>query len=118
VWTGAKAKGKMEGGKVIVDTETATFGNWHDEWTMAADGKSFTALRVSTGGNMARGGGKGGPGGGKGPGGGGPPAAGGGPGGPGGAGPGGPGGGKGPGGPGGGKGPGGPAEPETFFKVQ
>lgn len=66
VWAGATAKGKMEGNKLVVDTVTKTFGNWHDEWTMAADGKSYEALRVSTGGNFA---GKGG-GGGKGPGGG------------------------------------------------
>lgn len=66
VWAGAKATGKMEGNKLVVDTTTNTFGNWHDEWTMAADGKSYSALRVSTGGNFA---GKGGGGGGKGPGG-------------------------------------------------
>jgi len=68
VWAGATARGKMEGNKVIVDTETKTFGNWHDEWTMAADGKSYEALRVSTGGNFAgKGGGGGAPGGGKAP---------------------------------------------------
>jgi hypothetical protein len=67
VWAGATAKGKMEGNKLVVDTETKTFGNWHDEWTMAADGKSYSALRVSMGGGPAgkggggKGGGKGGP---------------------------------------------------------
>lgn len=96
VWAGATAKGKMEGNKLVVDTVSKSFGNWHDEWTMAEDGKSYEALRVSTGGNFA----------GKGGGGGAPPAAGGdaakGP----------P-----PGGAGGGKGKA-PAVPETFVKIQ
>ena len=63
VFAGATAKGKMEGNKVVVDTVTKTFGNWHDEWTMAADGKSYEALRVSVGGGPGGkgGGGKGGP---------------------------------------------------------
>lgn len=68
VWAGATAKGKMEGNKLVVDTVSKSFGNWHDEWTMAPDGKSYEALRVSTGGNFAN------KGGGKGPGGGAPPA--------------------------------------------
>ena len=58
VWAKAKAKGHVEGGnKVVVDTETETFGNWHDEWTMSTDGKTYQALRVSMGGG--RGGAKG-----------------------------------------------------------
>jgi hypothetical protein len=100
VWAGAKVKGRTEGAKVIVDTESVSFGNWHDEWEMAPDGKSYAALRVSTGGNFA---GKGGPGGGKGPGGpggGAPPAA-----------------GPGGGGPGGGKGKAAPT-PEVFHRVE
>jgi hypothetical protein len=70
VWAGATAKGKMEGNKLTVDTQTKTFGDWHDEWTMAPDGKSYSALRVSVGGAP---GGKGGGGKGKGGGKGGPP---------------------------------------------
>ncbi len=67
VWAGATAKGKMEGNKLTVDTQTKTFGDWHDEWTMAPDGKSYSALRVSVGGGpggkggKGKGGGKGGP---------------------------------------------------------
>lgn len=94
VWAGATAKGRTEGNKVIVDTETKTFGNWHDEWTMAADGKSYEALRVNMGGGPAKGGGAPPPGGGgdaaKAPA---------------------------PGGPGGGKAKA-PAVPETFVKIQ
>jgi hypothetical protein len=66
VWAGATAKGKLEGNKLTVETQTKTFGNWHDEWTMAADGKSYSALRVRVGdagkgGGGGKGGGKGGP---------------------------------------------------------
>ena len=94
VWAKAHAVGKMEGpNKVVVDTTTETFGNWHDEWTMSEDGKTYLALRVPTGGNRT-GGGPGGPGGGKGPGGGGP------------------------GGPGAAKGPAGPPMPETFTRIE
>ncbi|MEP7351912.1 MAG: hypothetical protein ABI824_01640 [Acidobacteriota bacterium] len=100
VWKDAKATGKMEGNKLVVETQQANGTQWHDEWTMAEDGKSYSALRVNVSGS--RGGGKG-PGG---PGGGAPPA-----GGPGG---GGPGGAKGPGG-GGGRGA---PMPETFTKIQ
>ncbi len=63
VWAGATAQGKMEGNKLVVETQTKTFGNWHDEWTMAPDGKSYEALRVGLGGGPGggKGGGKGGP---------------------------------------------------------
>lgn len=66
VWAGATAKGNLEGNKVTVDTQTKTFGDWHDEWTMAPDGKSYSALRVSVGGGPGGGKGGGGKGGGKG----------------------------------------------------
>ena len=100
VWKDAKATGKMEGNKLVVDTTQGNGTQWHDEWTLSDDGKSYSALRQRVGGGPAGGGGKG-------PGGGGP-------GGPGGGGPGGPGGG----GPGGGKGKGGGGGgPETFTKI-
>ena len=89
VWKDAKATGKMEGNKLVVETTQGNGTQWHDEWTLADDGKSYSALRQRVGGGP----GGGGPGGGKGPGG-----------------PGGPGGGKGPGGGGGG--------PETFTRVE
>jgi hypothetical protein len=65
---------------------------WHDEWTIAPDGKSYRALRQMV--SAGTGGGFGGKGGG---------AA--------------PGGGKGPGG-GGAKGKGGATEPELFVKIE
>lgn len=99
VWAGSKATGKMEGSKLVVDTTMPNGTKWHDEWTLAADGKSYAALRqLVVAGEGGAFGGKGG--GGKGPGGGKAPE-----------------GGKGPGGPGGGKGKGG-GGPETFVKVQ
>ncbi len=77
VWKDSKATGKMEGNKLVVDTTMPTGMQWHDEWTLAEDGKSYSALRqmVSAGTGGGFGGGKGGgkgPGGGKGKGGGGP----------------------------------------------
>lgn len=77
VWKDAKATGKMEGNKLVVETTQGNGTQWHDEWTLAEDGKSYSALRqrVSgpTGGGPGGGGkGPGGPGGGKGKGGGGP----------------------------------------------
>ncbi len=107
VWKDAKATGKMEGNKLVVETTQGNGTKWHDEWTLADDGKSYSALRQRVGGPAGGGGGKG-------PGGGGP--GGGGPGGPGGGAPG--GGGPGGGG-GGGKGKGGGGGgPETFTKVE
>jgi hypothetical protein len=99
VWAGSKATGKMEGNKLVVDTTMPNGTKWHDEWTLAADGQSYAALRqlVAVGEGGIFGGGKGG---GKGPAGGGGKGQG--------------GGGK---GPGGGKGKGG-TEPETFTKIQ
>jgi hypothetical protein len=90
VWKDSKATGKLEGNKLVVDTTMPTGMQWHDEWTMAEDGKSYSALRqmVSAGNGEGFGGGKGKDGGG---------------------------GGKGPGGAGKGKGGGGP---ETFTKIQ
>ena len=91
VWKDSKATGKMEGNKLVVETTMPTGMQWHDEWTMAEDGKTYAALRqmVSAGTGGGFGGGKGGPGGAKGPG-----------------------------GPGGGKGKGGGGGPETFTKIQ
>ena len=66
VWKDAKATGKMEGNKLVVETTQGNGTQWHDEWTIAADGKSYSALRQRVGG------GPGGPGGAKGKGGGGP----------------------------------------------
>ena len=98
VWKDAKATGKMEGNKLVVDTVQGNGTKWHDEWTLADDGKSYSAVRERVSGPTGGGGGGGG-------------AAGKGPGGGGGGGKGGPGGGA-----GGGKGGGG--GPETFTKVE
>src|SRR5579871_1231841 len=92
VWKDSKATGKMEGNKLVVETTMPTGMQWHDEWTLADDGKTYSALR-----QMVSAGNGGGFGGGKGPGGGG--------------------GGKGPGGGGGAKGKGGGGGPETFTKI-
>jgi hypothetical protein len=76
VWKDSKATGKMEGNKLIVDTTMPTGMKWHDEWALADDGKTYSALRqmVDPGNGGAFGGGKGkGGGGGKGKGGGGGP---------------------------------------------
>jgi hypothetical protein len=68
VWKDSKATGKMEGNKLVVETTMPTGMQWHDEWTLADDGKSYQALRqmVSAGNGRGFGGG----GGGRGPGGG------------------------------------------------
>lgn len=72
VWKDSKAVGKMEGNKLVVDTEMPNGTMWHDEWTMAADGKSYSALRVmvaqGVGGAFGKGGGGKAPEGAKGPG--------------------------------------------------
>lgn len=77
VWKDSKATGKMEGNKLVVETTMPTGMQWHDEWTVADDGKTYSALRqmVSAGNGGGFGGGKGGgkAGGGKGKGGGGGP---------------------------------------------
>jgi hypothetical protein len=88
VWKDSKATGKMEGNKLVVETTMPTGMQWHDEWTLAEDGKTYSALRqmVSAGNGGGFGGGKGG--------GGGAPK----------------------GGAGGGKGKGGGGGPETFTK--
>jgi len=76
VWKDAKATGKMEGNKLVVETTQGNGTQWHDEWTLADDGKSYSALRQRVGGGPGGGGGGKGPGGpgggGKGKGGGGP----------------------------------------------
>jgi hypothetical protein len=73
VWKGSTATGKMEGNKLVVDTTMPSGMKWHDEWTLAPDGKSYSALRqmvaAGNGGGFGRGkgpraGGKGRPGGG------------------------------------------------------
>jgi hypothetical protein len=46
VWKDSTATGKMEGNKLVVDTTMPNGTQWHDEWTMAADGKTYSALRV------------------------------------------------------------------------
>jgi hypothetical protein len=50
VWKDSKATGKMEGSKLVVDTTMPNGTKWHDEWTIAADGKSYSALRQRVGG--------------------------------------------------------------------
>jgi hypothetical protein len=45
VWKDSKATGKMEGNKLVVETTMPNGTQWHDEWTMAEDGKSYQALR-------------------------------------------------------------------------
>jgi hypothetical protein len=45
VWKDSKATGKMVGNMLVVETTMPTGMQWHDEWTMAADGKSYAALR-------------------------------------------------------------------------
>ena len=59
VWNGSKATGKMEGNKLVVDTEMPNGTKWHDEWTLADDGKSYSALRVRVSGPGFGGGGEG-----------------------------------------------------------
>ena len=61
VWKDSKATGKLEGNKLVVDTTMPNGTKWHDEWTMAEDGKSYSALRqnvtAGTGGSRKGGGG-------------------------------------------------------------
>lgn len=61
VWKDSKATGKMVGNKLVVETTMPTGMQWHDEWTMAEDGKSYAALRqmVSAGNGGGFGGAKG-----------------------------------------------------------
>jgi len=63
VWKDSKATGKLEGNKLVVDTTMPTGMKWHDEWTMADDGKTYAALRQMV--SAGNGGGFGGKGGGK-----------------------------------------------------
>jgi hypothetical protein len=62
VWKDSKATGRMEGNKLVVDTTMPNGTKWHDEWTIADDGKSYKALRQmvsGANGGPARGGGGG-----------------------------------------------------------
>ncbi len=61
VWKDSKATGKMEGNKLVVETTMPTGMKWHDEWTLAEDGMSYSALRqmVSPGTGGGFGGGRG-----------------------------------------------------------
>ena len=63
VWKDSKATGKLEGNKLVVDTTMPTGMKWHDEWTLADDGKTYSALRQMVA--AGNGGGFGGKGGGK-----------------------------------------------------
>jgi hypothetical protein len=56
VWKDSKATGKMDGNKLVVETTMPKGTKWHDEWTIAGDGKSYTALRqmVAAGDDFAR----------------------------------------------------------------
>ena len=47
VWKDSKATGRMEGNKLTVDTTMPNGTRWHDEWTMAEDGKTYAALRLN-----------------------------------------------------------------------
>jgi hypothetical protein len=91
----------MDGNKLVVETTMPNGTEWHDEWVVAPDGKTYSALRVmakaGVGGAFGKAGGA--PKGGDAPKGGGAPKAGGAP--------------KG----GAAKGPAGPPEPETFTKI-
>jgi uncharacterized membrane protein YgcG len=70
VWKDSKATGKLEGNKLVVDTTMPTGMKWHDEWTLADDAKTYSALRQMV--SAGNGGGFGGKGGGGKKGGGGP----------------------------------------------
>ncbi|HTA42216.1 MAG TPA: hypothetical protein VK789_07205 [Bryobacteraceae bacterium] len=61
VWKDSTATGKLEGTKLVVDTTMPTGMKWHDEWTLADDGKTYSALRqmVSAGNGGGFGGGRG-----------------------------------------------------------
>ena len=59
VWKDAKATGKLEGNKLVVETTQGNGTQWHDEWTLADDGKTYSALRQRVGGGPGGGGGKG-----------------------------------------------------------
>ena len=47
VWKDSKATGRMDGNKLVVETTMPTGMQWHDEWTMAEDGKTYAALRLN-----------------------------------------------------------------------
>lgn len=61
VWKDSKATGKMNGNKLVVETVMPNGTEWHDEWTVAPDGKTYAALRVmakaGVGGAFGKGGG-------------------------------------------------------------
>ena len=57
VWKDSKATGKMDGNKMVVETTMPNGTKWHDEWTMAEDGKSYKALRQNVTSGTPKGGG-------------------------------------------------------------
>lgn len=59
VWKDAKATGKLDGNKLVVETTQANGTQWHDEWTLADDGKTYSALRQNVTAGKGGGGGKG-----------------------------------------------------------
>ncbi|HTW24712.1 MAG TPA: hypothetical protein VMD78_14000 [Candidatus Baltobacteraceae bacterium] len=65
MWDGSTATGKMDNGVLTCDTTMPNGTKFHDVWTLAADGKSYTNDMVISGG-PPRNGGQGGNGGGQG----------------------------------------------------
>jgi len=47
-WAGSTATGKIEGNVLTVDTTQGNGTKWHDVWTLADDGKHYTAEMSST----------------------------------------------------------------------
>ena len=49
VWKDAKATGKMQGNKLVVETTQGNGTQWHDEWTLAEDGTNeFVDVQAQT----------------------------------------------------------------------
>lgn len=59
MWAGAKARGKIEGNVLTVDTTMANGRTFHDVWTLSADGKHYTNDMVIGGAPAGQGGEKG-----------------------------------------------------------
>lgn len=54
-WDGATATGKMKGNVLTVDTTMKNGTKFHDVWTLAKDGKSYTdKMTISRGGGAPR----------------------------------------------------------------
>lgn len=51
IWDGATATGRMEGNVLTVDTTMKNGSKFHDVWTLAQDGKSYTNDMVIVRGN-------------------------------------------------------------------